>query len=217
MNKTDFPRFSVLMKAMNETYGNNLNPVSKEKAEVYFRVMEDMSIEQVEQAVYRLIRDRKITSTFPVPGEIREFASEGSAAILALDKLEKAIGKHGSYASVIFDDPVIHMVVVSMGGWPRVCCPSLYGDEQEWVWKQKEFVKLYDAFSKNHRAECPPVLFGIADIENSASGRIEWMGKPRIVGNAQKALEWTEARKQLVQDGTKHIVAAIASKMKMEK
>lgn len=207
MQKCDFSRFATLMKAMNETYGNNLNPVSKEKAEVYFRVMEDMTIDQVEQAVYRLLRERKITSTFPVPGEIREYSSNGeSAAIVALDKAEKAIERHGSYSSVTFDDPVIHMVIVSMGGWPRFCCPSVYGDDQEWHWKQKEFVKLYEAFSKNPRAECPIVLFGILDTENSAAGRLEWISKPRIVGDVRLALEWTEARTKQIQSIKKETI-----------
>ena len=168
----------------------------------YYNSLCDLTDKQFVEAIASVLRTRKYTK-LPLPHEIREGIMEDaqSSAIIALDKAEKAIERHGSYTSVIFDDPVIHMVVRSMGGWPRFCCPAAYGDDQEWQWKQKEFIRLYDTFSKRPVAECPPVLSGIADIENSSAGRLEWLSKPKIVGDERKALAWTSTIKALPESG----------------
>ncbi len=195
MQDKDKPRFATLMKVLAETYPNQ--PVSKERIEIYFRVLENFTIEQVESGSYQLLKTRKTTTTFPVPGEIIECISDGdSRALLALKKAEDAIERHGSYTSVIFDDPVIHMVIAAMGGWPRFCRPSAYGDDQDWQWKQKEFIKLYETYAKNPRADIPLQLSGICDTYNTANGFGAFLSKPAIVGDERKTIEWQEKHKQ---------------------
>ncbi len=193
MQHQDRPRFANLMKAIGETFGNAAP--SKEKMELYFKVLSDLSIEQVESAVYFILNTRTITSTFPVPGEIRAALSGGkSAAMIALDKAERAVERYGVYESVVFDDPVIHMVIAAMGGWKHFCCPSEYGDNQEWHWKQKQFIELYETFSKNPRANCPMVLIGIGDTEYYRDGKTIQI-QPNIVGNKDQAMLWQESMK----------------------
>lgn len=196
MQNNDRPKFATLMKALGETYGNTAP--SKERVELYFRVLSDLSIEQVEEGVIALLNTRTTTSTFPVPGEIRQSLSGGqSAALIALDKAERAVERYGSYRSVQFDDPVIHMVISAMGGWPKFCVPD---PVQAWHWYQKEFCRMYEAFAK-HGRECPEVLYGICARENTANA-IAHDDSLCIIGDGAKSLAW---QRQLKNDTTKMI------------
>jgi hypothetical protein len=196
MQDQDKQKFATLIKVLAETYSPNDKP-SKERVEIYFRVLSEYTIEQVEQGIIKLLKTRKTTTTFPVPGEIIDaIGGDQSNSLLALKKAEAAVEHHGSYSTVVFDDPVIHMVITAMGGWPRFCCPEAYGDNQEWHWKQKEFISLYETFSKNPRANCPYQLSGLSDIHNSARGFDKFIEKPKIVGDERKAIEWREEIKQ---------------------
>lgn len=183
MQDNDRPKFASLMKVLGETFGNTAP--SKEKMEIYFRALSDMPIEKIDEAVLNLVNTRTITSTFPVPAEIRNAvgARIDDLALLALDKAEGGVSRHGYCTSVVFDDPVIHMVIDSMGGWPKFCAPSAHGDEREWHWIQKDFVKLYQAFSRNPKAEFPKVLVG----ECTGTCAI-----PQIVGNVKLSLAWQD-------------------------
>jgi hypothetical protein len=192
MQNNDRPEFAKLMKVLGETFGNTVP--SKEKMEIYFRALSDMPIEKIDEAVLNLVNTRTITSTFPVPAEIRNAVGGKSEdlALLALDKAEKAVEKHGTYSSVVFDDPIIHMVIGSMGGWPAFCSPATHGDEREWHWIQKDFCRLYQVFAKNPKSEFPKTLVG------ECTGIL---ATPKIVGNEQKALEWQEKHSQKKIDG----------------
>jgi Domain of unknown function (DUF6475) len=215
MHKNDFEKFAVLMATLAETFGNSVP--GEQKIEIYYRALSDLTIEQIDHAVIELLNTRTITSTFPVPAEIRNAIGGrvDDAALLALDKAEKAVERHGSYRSVIFDDPVIHMVIRSMGGWPKFCCPSAYGDDQEWQWKQKEFVALYKTFSRSPRGECPPVLIGIGNTSYEADGKTVLI-PPKYVGDQQKAMAWSAQTQSLPEVKNNKISGFIESVLKVK-
>jgi len=156
--------------------------------DIYYMALEDLNDEQLKKSVSNVLRSREYSS-MPSPAELRGEDIENDA-LLALDKMEKAIERYGLYRSVRFDDPVIHMVVRSMGGWPAICRKE--GEEgEDWTWRRKEFVKLYRAFAMSPRAECPVTLIGLAESENNGLPMVH------IVGDGKKALAWTEGRKEL--------------------
>ncbi len=174
-------RFLFLMAAMAEACGQESTPF---KEKIYAEALSDISIDVLEKAVWDLIRDRT-TASFPKVGEIRERlqGKTEDAAIIALDKLEKAMRRHGKYASVTFaDDPIINAVVSSMGGWVKLCCMEL----DDWKWSRKDFEKIYKAFAARpvEHLQIPGYLPGIIEITNSAAGytndipKIEYVGKP---------------------------------------
>lgn len=181
--------------------------------DIYYSAMSELSDEQFKQGIASVVRGKKFNK-LPLPGDIVDACSGGqSVALLALNKAEHAIEKHGSYTSVVFDDPVIHMVVSAMGGWPKFCCPSAYGDDQEWHWKQKEFIALYETFSKNPRANCPLQLSGISDTQNAADGRFEkFISRPVIIGDERKVIEWQANHKKELEGGVAALIAQIAVK-----
>lgn len=69
MNHNDLKRFSILIAVLQETFIPN-KPLSKERIQIYFDFLSDLSITQIEGAVSYIIKN-KIIPTFPTIGEIR--------------------------------------------------------------------------------------------------------------------------------------------------
>ena len=135
----------------------------------YFMVLQDLSDEEFDQAIRSVMGSHRFAK-MPLPAEIKEQIRglNQDAAIVALDKLERAMARHGAYRSVQFDDLLIHAVVSSLGGWPKLCQMEM----AEWKWVRKDFDRLYKAFSVQPagRLEIPERLAGIAEISNNANG-----------------------------------------------
>ncbi len=138
------------------------SPPSKEKIEIYWRALRDLSIGALERGCINVLNTKKF-STFPLVAEIRA-AISGNDGLKAWILARKAVSKHGAYMSVIFPDPVIHSVVEAMGGWKAFC----YCTDKERPFKQKEFERLYEVMKEGNRH--PEKCIGIHEISNSASG-----------------------------------------------
>lgn len=168
-------KFLFVMAALGEAAGQE-SSAFKEK--VYAEALKDVPIEQIEAAAWEIIRNRTL-STFPKVGEIREYIHGGKSedkAVLALNKLERAMSSVGKYRSVSFDDPFIMATVSAMGGWPKICCM----EQDEWKWARKDFDKIYRAFSTQAASnlQIPEHLPGIEERDNSANG---YDVQPKIV------------------------------------
>lgn len=180
---TSDERFIFVMTALAETYGQETNPF---KEKVYAQALADAPIEAIEQAAWELIRTRTLSS-FPKPGEIREYLNGGKAedkAVLALDRLERAMSSVGKYRSVAFADTTIMAVVHSMGGWVKLC--SMEADE--WKWSRKDFEKIYRAYSQQPVAQLqiPEHLAGIAERDNSARGLRDKSEEIIFIGDSKR-------------------------------
>ncbi len=189
MTGKDRAAFGKLMAALAEAFSQDVSPA---KLDVYFRALGDMSVEQIDAAVWTLIRTRT-TATFPKVAEIRE-AVHGKVedqAQLAWVKFIGAVRSHGGYETVSFDNPVIHAIVEREGGWIKV---TEYNQE-EMKWFAKDFLRMYAAFAPNiSQVAIPDKLMGIHEFDNT--GRFdEAVPLPVVIGDEQKALEWREKRK----------------------
>lgn len=175
----DEAKFNEGMAILCEMFGREAN---KFLLKGYFMVLKDLSNEQFEHAITHVMGSHKF-SKMPLPAEIKEqvLGKSEDMALLALDKLQKAMSKKGKYASVCFDDPLIHACVSSLGGWIKLCSMEL----EEWKWVKKDFERLYKAFASNPEAkiQIPDHLPGIIETQNSANGyqvdklRIEYVGE----------------------------------------
>jgi hypothetical protein len=105
---------------------------------VYFKALNDLSIEQVEAAVDILLRT-SCNYGMPKPVHIREAAlgSPGDVAMLAWERVLTALRHHGGYVSVDFQDAVIHRVIEDLGGWVKLC--DLPSDPKEQAYRQQDF------------------------------------------------------------------------------
>jgi hypothetical protein len=136
---------------------------------VWQKLLDDIPDKAFLSAVLRLCREE--TQIYPgsnVVAMIRERAVGARAGIVALHLLEEAMRRYGAYVSVVLPDPVIHLVVARMGGWPKLCSMDL----DEWKFLRRDFEKLYDAAVKEPipADQLPARLPGLLEIGNAAAG-----------------------------------------------
>jgi hypothetical protein len=173
MKEKDLERFYAIMNALSEQYLGER--ISEARVELFFRVLEDLSVEQIDKGVAEMLRNR-FSQKFPLPAEVREYAlgNRRDLALAAFLKAGQAISKVGAAGNVIFDDPVIHQVIMTYdGGWPGVC---LSYDETRF---KDDFLARYRALGaameKNPLtlAETPRYLPGSNELTNKATGWYE--------------------------------------------
>jgi hypothetical protein len=121
------------------------------------------------------------TKTFmPKVAELLDAAGMGERALndraeLAWGEAWRAVASEGSYASVIFIDPVSARVIDVMGGWPAFCRPT-----QPDEWHRRQFLDSYRAHAG---AEIDPAPVRLAGVHELQSGRVPRhvavIGKPR--------------------------------------
>lgn len=120
MTQADFKTFSALIQGIAECYGQSL---SAQGIALRFRLLEQFDFAEVEKAALSVMATRKYTS-MPTPADFLEHIGGGSAedkAEVEAGKVLDAIGRHGAYSSVVFDDSVTQAVIVqAYGGWPKL-------------------------------------------------------------------------------------------------
>jgi hypothetical protein len=139
---------------------------------IWRRLLEDIEDGPFLSAVIRLCREEKqIYPGTNVVALIRERSLGGRSGIVALSVLEEAMRRYGAYKSIIFADPVIHLVVARMGGWPKLCTTEM----GEWKFMRRDFERLYDAVVKEPIPEnqIPESLPGLHEIGNAAGGHAD--------------------------------------------
>ncbi len=173
------------------------------KMETWYKLLKHLGSEPYLRAVYDLCQTEK--NIYPgtnvvamILEKVKEVTSDGTPldtkAILALDKFEKGYRKPGvgSSVSVVFDDPVIHAVIDSLGGWA-----SLENTlKEDWKWKRKEFKETYIALHPEvlaGRAKFPEILKGRDRLRNQRQG----LKPPVIIGDKDKAIDWVNERRAI--------------------
>lgn len=164
--------------------------------DVWAMLLEDLDDAPFLSAVIRLCREEKqIYPGTNVVALIRERAVSSNSGIVAVTRLEDAMRTVGGYRSIVFDDPIIHLVVSRMGGWPKLCAMTY----DEWKFMRRDFERLYDAACREPIPidQIPSRLAGILEISNSAHGHNGRPVQMQIYGDERKALEWTGHEKAL--------------------
>lgn len=198
--------FAEGMTLLGETYERDITEIL---LKAYYRVLQNVSDSDFQNAVGAILATRQYTK-MPLPADILEHINgkPEDQALLALDKVEKAIREVGGYTSVIFDDPVIHRVINSFhDGWVGICEMTL----EEWKWARKDFLKMYQAFQQQPDMQTPVKLYGRHDLHNETHGYIT-SGRVQecltYIGNEQKARSWID--KQIALDNnTKQLTDSI--------
>lgn len=90
----------------------------------------------------------------------------------------------GIYATVAFDDPIIHRVLFDMGGWTSLGNKT----EDEWPFVAREFETRYRGYRmRGTPPEYPPMLAGLSAKLNSADGKPD-SGDVYLIGDREKAI-----------------------------
>ena len=151
---------------------------------LWLTALSEFSIDDVSSAFGKWIES---SDRMPKISNIVEIirGSKEDRALAALIKVEKAMSRYGSYATVVFDDPIIHAVIDGLGGWIKCCRVT----DRELTWWEKDFRERY-----RHHLSCgipsdvSPKLLGILDETNLPHGAIPQ--KPVVIGDYEKAIGW---------------------------
>ena len=170
-----------VMQPVSELYGKNL---TSEGLNLWFGLLNSYSIESIQNAFSLYLQTE---SRMPLPADILKIirGSEEDLALVALIKVEKAMSRYGSYATVVFDDPIVHAVIDGLGGWIKCC----HVTDRELTWWKRDFRERY-----RHHLSCgipsdvSPKLLGILDETNLPHG--ETPQKPAVIGDYEKAIGW---------------------------
>lgn len=179
------------MQGLQTLYNEQLNPFT---LKLYKSVFDkNFTDETLQQAVLKLVETR-VYPTFPKPAEFLEVTKpnkldlEGQA-LIAANKLKKAIRGIGKYESVAFDDYLIHKVIkASYGSWVKICKVDMEELETFLKW---DFPKLYKTYSTyKNLNDLPIYLVGSHESKNIA---LQTTPRIKYIGDKQKALKWQMA------------------------
>ena len=117
----------------------------KNQVEIYRTLLEDIPESKFITGINNMLRER-VFSNLPMPAEIREYSLglKEDEMMVRINRakllLNKGISKAGIYNDVVFEDPVIHLCIDSIGGWINFCKKSSKEVED---WLKWDFPKLY--------------------------------------------------------------------------
>lgn len=174
--------FAKLIAGIGEIYRWEFSPTA---IEIYWRILEPFSLEDVRAAIYRHMQNPDVGKFLPKPADII-MAIEGSSqnqALSAWSKTTYGIRVVGGYASVAFDDALIHVVVKDMSNWIKLCD----AEEKQMPFIGKEFQDRYRGYVLKNPPSHPKYLPGRIELKNNAFGYA--CPSPVLIGNVLKAKE----------------------------
>ncbi len=182
MKQIDKKFFVALMTAMTEIYGKKL---SSQLLEIYWRSLEPYELNDIKQALNAYIVNPDNGQFIPKPADIIKILSGNSTekALYAWNKVLKAIRQVGSYNSIVFDDPIIHLILDDMGGWILMCKTN----ESELSFARYDFEKRYKCYLKYMPAKYPTKLIGLIDSFNQINH--QQLTMPELFGDKEVALK----------------------------
>lgn len=150
---------------------------------VWWQACQPFSFEQVSKALTAHAMDPEQGRFAPMPADIVKHlaGTKSDRSLIAWGKVLDAAQRVGAYASVCFDDGLIHASVEDVGGWVALCRTEM--DELPFL--QKRFCDSYRAYTTRPDVKFPAVLGGSHDQANVLKG---FKAKPPVlIGDPKKA------------------------------
>lgn len=155
--------------------------LSKDQLKIYGGLLGDVPDENFVIGINTMLRER-VYSNLPMPADIRKYCLETREEDLdirvatARNKIKKAMNSIGTYVTVAFDDPIIHLVIRDFGGWIKLGMTDMEEFENLLKW---DLPRLYKAYATRKNADIPLMLEGKADDKTV-----------KYIGNEEKAKRW---------------------------
>lgn len=181
MVDSELPDFAKTLLAVADYYGKEL---SENVVDLYWNGLREYDLQSVKKALWAHVRNPDSGQWMPKIADVAKMTQgrTDDQAAVAWSKVDQAVRRVGTYQCVVFDDAVIHRVVIDMGGWVYIGSK----DEKEWPFVAKEFQNRYRGYRmRDETPEYPPVLIGLANAQNSKQGFRE--NPPILVGDERKA------------------------------
>ncbi|MDY3058879.1 MAG: DUF6475 domain-containing protein [Fusobacterium sp.] len=151
------------------------------QAKAYKLLLDDIPEDKFVNGINIMLRER-VFSNLPMPADIRKYCLETREEDLeirvfqARNKILKAISSVGTYTTVAFDDPIIHLIIRDFGGWIKLGMKDMEELENLLKW---EFPKLYKAYAGRKNIDIPLMLEGRSDDKTV-----------KYIGDKERALKW---------------------------
>lgn len=181
MQQNDFELFSETVENVYSFYGKDCSTFA---LDVWWQSLKPYDLAAVRDAFGRHCVNPDNGQFLPKPADVVKMMGGTTldSAISAWTKVDHAVQSVGTYATVVFDDPLIHAVLSDMGGWPQLGQKTV----DEWPFVAKEFQTRYRSYKvRNEIPVYPPRLIGIFDMENSPRG-FEYQDAV-LIGNFEEA------------------------------
>ncbi len=182
MNKADEGAFASIFVGLTEIYGKESSTVVQN---IFWNALKDYDFDAVRGAFSAHVKSPDNGQFFPKPADIIRLIAGTSkdSAFISWSKVEQAVQRIGPYETVVFDDPIIHLVVADMGGW------IMLGEKtsEEWPFIRNEFVTRYQGYKSSTR-NIPHAnkLVGITEATNRQRGYE--IPDPVLIGNTEQAM-----------------------------
>lgn len=181
MTKDDYKKFCECLLGCAEITDK---PLTEQAIAVYWNALKHLEIQVVVDAFGRHVTNPDSGQFMPKPADIIRLC-EGShldSAMQAWTKVVDAMKTVGSHSTVVFDDPLIMMVVKDMGGWVYLCQTTV----KELPFKGNEFTNRYKGYKTTGRLDPPNKLTGRLEQECLVNG-FSYGEKPVLIGDRNKA------------------------------
>lgn len=161
-----------------------------DQSRIYSMLLNDIPEENFINGINTMLRER-VYSNLPMPADIRKYCLETREEDLdirvaaARNKIKKAMNSIGTYVTVAFDDPIIHLVIRDFGGWIKLGMTDMEEFENLLKW---DLPRLYKAYATRKNADIPLMLEGKADDKTV-----------KYIGNEEKAKRWILSYQQKVE------------------
>lgn len=158
MIESDKEDFKMIMVGIGELYNKE---ITKPLMRIYFSVLKNYSLSDVENGVNAHAMDPKQGSFFPKPADIVRHLQTGDISVedkatLAWGQVIREIRRVGSWGTLKLDDKQAMAAVKSLGSWQQLCNST----ETEMTWKKKEFISIYETYDKTPVEFLPSSLPG---------------------------------------------------------
>lgn len=150
-------------------------PISEATLRAWFLVLGHLTPEQLQNGIVRTLRTHEFSGLPAIglvlrnSGAVETELAVSDRAAVAWSCIRAAMSRHGAYATVSFDDPIVTATIRGLGGWVNLCATES-GDRFD-VWLRKDFERLYGALCQiGVEASATEPLAGLIDIANVATG-----------------------------------------------
>lgn len=172
MEKRDRKEFARIMAILGESFGEK---VSDPRVEAYWVALSDISLDSVKASASRHVKESKF---FPKPVELRPCGVDVKAR--SLIALNTYLLDHHPGETKIFEDRIIHGVVMAMGGARALSEKIRAFDDFGYEQLKREFRCLYESFLGRSLSSMPDRLIGEYE-QNNSDRFLDFMPTPRLV------------------------------------
>lgn len=171
--------FCTLLTGVAELYNNSL---SGNSLEIYWNTLEKYSLDNIRRAVNFHVTNQDNGQFMPKPADLLRYIEDSNAikSLHAWDKVVAATLSAGAYDSIEFDDLMIHVVIMEMGGWVAMC-----HKKEKQPFTGIEFQKRYFAYLFHQLPPAPKYLYGITEHRNRICGYLDRIPKPIKFGEKE--------------------------------